>query len=385
MDFDLYLASFLHNLVDFGELPREIPKSHFFVLQRGFDITQKEAVEGDIPVISSSGISYYHNEAKLQPPGVITGRKGSLGDVYYIEIPFWPHDTTLWVKDFKGNLPVYVALFLDYMNLEQFDAATSIPTLNRNVVHDIKIHFPPLPEQRKIAEILSTWDEAIQLVEALIAALTERKKGLMQHLLTGEVRFPGFDGEWEETELGNLFTERNEKGFDDLPLVAITMEDGIIWRDELDRKDTSSADKSKYLRICPGDIGYNTMRMWQGVSGVSDIEGIVSSAYTICTPRDHVDVEFMGYLFQLTETIHKFWRYSQGLVKDTLTLRYSNFEEIKVKIPNTIVEQSKIADAIRSVYIAIEELSVYNDSLHEQKKGLMQRLLTGAVRVKVEE
>ena len=95
----------------------------FLVLQRGFDLTQKEACEGNIPVVSSSGVSYYHNVAKVQPPGVVTGRKGKLGDVYFIDIPFWPHDTTLWVKDFKNNYPKFVKLFLKGLCLEQFDAS----------------------------------------------------------------------------------------------------------------------------------------------------------------------------------------------------------------------------------------------------------------------
>ena len=98
---------------------KEIPEGwrlgridQFLVLQRGFDLTQREAREGDVPVVSSSGVSYYHNVAKVQPPGVVTGRKGKLGDVYFIDVPFWPHDTTLWVKDFKNNEPKFVTLIL---------------------------------------------------------------------------------------------------------------------------------------------------------------------------------------------------------------------------------------------------------------------------------
>ena len=133
----------------------------FLVLQRGFDLTQRQAQEGNVPVVSSSGISYYHNVAKVQPPGVVTGRKGKLGDVYYMGVPFWPHDTTLWVKDFRGNDPKFVRLFLEGFNLERFDAATSVPTLNRNNVHKLRVVFPPLEEQERIVEIIDTWAEAI--------------------------------------------------------------------------------------------------------------------------------------------------------------------------------------------------------------------------------
>ncbi|EMK3566187.1 restriction endonuclease subunit S, partial [Salmonella enterica subsp. enterica serovar Meleagridis] len=81
------------------------------ILQRGFDITKKDQVEGNIPVVSSGGISSYHNEAKISGPGVVLGRKGSLGTVFYIDGPYWPHDTTLWVKDFKNNNPIFVYYF----------------------------------------------------------------------------------------------------------------------------------------------------------------------------------------------------------------------------------------------------------------------------------
>lgn len=99
-----------------------------------------------------------------------------------------------------------------------------------------------------------------------------------------ELRFPEFQGDWKTDPLGNLFIERNEKGFSDLPLLSLTEKDGIIPQKETNRKDNSSADKSKYLRICRGDIAYNTMRMWEGRSAYVDIEGVVSPAYTICQP-----------------------------------------------------------------------------------------------------
>lgn len=122
----------------------------FFQLQRGFDLTKKNSVEGTVPVISSSGLSYYHNESKCMPPGAVTGRKGKLGDVFYLDEPYWPHDTSLWVKDFMGNEPKFVYWFLKSIKLETFNAATAVPTLNRNVLHPLIIRFPNNNEQLKI-------------------------------------------------------------------------------------------------------------------------------------------------------------------------------------------------------------------------------------------
>ena len=156
----------------------------------------------------------------------------------------------------------------------------------------------------------------------------------------------------------------------------------MVSRDALDRRDTSSEDKGAYLRICPGDIGYNTMRMWQGVCGLSRIEGIVSPAYTIVTPRDGIDGEFMALLFKSPAAIHLFHRHSQGLVKDTLNLKWRHFAEIKVQIPEKS-EQQAIAHVFQTADRELALLRAQLDALREQKKGLMQKLLTGEVRVGV--
>ena len=133
-------------------------------LQRGFDITKKEQVPGDVPVVSSGGVSSHHNEAKVEAPGVVLGRKGSLGTVFFLEENFWPHDTTLWVKDFKNNNPQYVYYFFLNMSeqLKRMDVGAANPALNRNHVHPIEIRWPLRPIQDKAVEVLSSLDKKIQ-------------------------------------------------------------------------------------------------------------------------------------------------------------------------------------------------------------------------------
>ena len=133
-------------------------------LQRGFDITKKEQVPGDVPVVSSGGDSSHHNEAKVEAPGVVLGRKGSLGTVFFLEENFWPHDTTLWVKDFKNNNPQYVYYFFLNMSeqLKRMDVGAANPALNRNHVHPIEIRWPLRPIQDKAVEVLSSLDKKIQ-------------------------------------------------------------------------------------------------------------------------------------------------------------------------------------------------------------------------------
>jgi type I restriction enzyme S subunit len=148
-------------------------------------------------------------------------------------------------------------------------------------------------------------------------------------------------------------------------------------------KKINNEDKSKYKRIMPDDVGYNTMRMWQGVSAVSTLEGIVSPAYTICIPKHIVDVDFMGYFFKFSTVINFFRRYSQGLVSDTLNLKYNNFSQIKVVIPD-IEEQRRIAQALSAVDNEINQFEKKLKALENQKRGLMQKLLTGEIRVIVD-
>lgn len=205
----------------------------------------------------------------------------------------------------------------------------------------------------------------------------------MQQLLTGRKRFKEFKGErWQTFKLGELFSERVEIGRGDLPLVSITGQNGVVPRDSLAKRDTSSEDKSKYLRIAPGDIGYNTMRMWQGVAGLSKLEGIVSPAYTICIPSKRIDGQFAAYLFKHTPLVHLFLRHSQGLVDDTLALKFPNFARIHVTIPD-VPEQRRIAAVLSACDREIELLQKQLAAIKEQKRGLMQKLLTGEVRVKV--
>ena len=241
--------------------------------------------------------------------------------------------------------------------------------------------LPPAREQKKIAEILTTQDKVIELKGKLLAEKQQQKKYLMQQLLTGRKRLPGFVGKWKEDNLGALFTERVETNCEHMELLAITGTQGVIPRSLLDLKDNSSEDKSKYLHICFGDIGYNTMRMWQGVSAYSNYEGIVSPAYTILKPKDEICAKYFSYLFKLPEIVFLFYRFSQGLVDDTRNLKYENFSKIKVKFPNDESEQ----EAISKVFEAVdEEIKLLQQNLvqeKQKKKALMQLLLTGIVRV----
>lgn len=153
----------------------------YFTLQRGFDITKSEQSSGPYPVVSSSGVTSYHNKYKDEGPGVVIGRKGTLGTAFFLESNYWPHDTSLWVKDFKGNCPNYIYYFLKALPLERLDSGSANPTLNRNVVHLIDASFPATDDQKKIAKVLSTLDAKIELNNRINAELEALAKLLYDY------------------------------------------------------------------------------------------------------------------------------------------------------------------------------------------------------------
>lgn len=285
-------------------------------------------------------------------------------------------------------------------NIEMFNLMMRLPHYTRlfylmsDGVHIEKLLFktqdwmrrqlamPPIEEQQKIAAILTTQDKVIELKEKRLAEKQRQKKYLMQQLLTGKKRLPGFNGAWKVDRLGKLFLERKETNYEGLQMLAITGAQGIIPRKELDLKDNSSEDKSKYLRVCVGDIGYNTMRMWQGISAYSDYEGIVSPAYTILKPSSSINAKYFAYLFKTPEIIFLFYRFSQGLVDDTRNLKYENFKKIKVCYPPDTKEQTAIAEVLSAADREIGLLRQDIEQEKQKKKALVQLLLTGIVRVK---
>lgn len=128
-------------------------------LQRGFDLPVQERSLGHVPIFAANGRVGSHNIARVEGPGVVTGRSGSIGKVHYVAGDFWPLNTALYVCDFHGNDPKYVSWLLRDMKLDRYCAGTGVPTLNRNVVHEAEVLLPPLDEQRRIAEILDHADE----------------------------------------------------------------------------------------------------------------------------------------------------------------------------------------------------------------------------------
>lgn len=170
---------------------------------------------------------------------------------------------------------------------------------------------------------------------------------------------------WRECRLGDLFDSRKECGREGLPTLSVTMTDGLVDRDDLDRKQNTALLPAEHLLVEPGDIAYNTMRMWQGAFGQAELSGLVSPAYVVLKPHPDVDPAYCAQLFSTPRMLHLFWAYSYGLTDDRLRLYFRDFSAIRVRMPPLRVQQrvSKVL-ATWSQAIEVTRQLAKNADLH---------------------
>ena len=177
---------------EFGQVPEawiETNLGSVIELKRGYDLPRQHRTTGAVPVVSSSGVTDTHGEARVKSPGVVTGRYGNIGQVFFVNDDFWPLNTTLYVRDFKGNDQRFISHLLRGLDFSAHSGKTAVPGVNRNHLHRSTVVFPPdIGEQRTIATILSSVDDAIERSRSLIDSVEAVKSTLMSVLLTGELR-----------------------------------------------------------------------------------------------------------------------------------------------------------------------------------------------------
>jgi type I restriction enzyme S subunit len=174
--------------------------------QRGHDLPKTQMVDGEYPVAGSNGIIGYHNQFTTEAPGVTIGRSGNIGTPHFYSLNFWAHNTVLYIKDFKDSYPKFIYYFLKKFDFSQFNAGSAVPTLNRNHIHELEITLPPLPEQRAIAEVLSSLDDKIDLLHRQNKTLEALAETLFRQWFVEEA-----EESWEEKKLSELLTITSSK------------------------------------------------------------------------------------------------------------------------------------------------------------------------------
>lgn len=347
--------------------------------------SKREYYEGNIPFIKSGEIGnevteQYINEEAINNSSAKKVQKGDLllalygatsGEVAISKIDGAINQAVLKIDNKMNNYFQYnyFVKYKDQIIHKYLQGGQG--NLSANIIKKLEFYYPNLEEQQKISNYLLLIDNKIELLEKKHHEYQNFKKYLMQQIFAQKLRF-NFNDAWKTVKIKDIFDERSEKGFLDLELLSVTLNDGVIKRSEIESKDNSNENKSNYKHVLPGDIVYNSMRMWQGASGVSPYEGIVSPAYTILIPKN-VYSKYFGYYFKTNEMVYQFKKYSQGLTSDTWNLKYPLISEIKIKIPS-IEEQKEITNVFEIMDEKIKILQNNIDELTTFKKGLLQQM-----------
>ncbi|WP_454757216.1 restriction endonuclease subunit S [Cupriavidus campinensis] len=142
---------------------KEVSLGEVIELKRGYDLPKDKRIPGSVPIVSSSGVSDFHAESMVKGPGVVTGRYGTIGEVFYVDEDYWPLNTTLYVRDFKGNDPRFISYLLRTLDFQAYSDKGAVPGLNRNHLHLARVRIPGKSVQRSIAQVLSSVDSKIDL------------------------------------------------------------------------------------------------------------------------------------------------------------------------------------------------------------------------------
>ena len=259
----------------------------------------------------------------------------------------------------------------------------TMTTIGQDDISDMLIPIPPLPEQRTIAHILGLMDTAINKNNQLIAQKELQKKWLMQNLLTGKKRLKGFVGEWKKLGAGEVFKSITVKGFEDEELLSATQDRGIIPRTMLEGRVTMpDGTTSGYKLVEPGDFVIS-LRSFQGGLEYSYYRGIVSPAYIVLKPKKKINDEFYKQYYKSYEFIGRLATAVIG-IRDGKQVSYDDYCIVKIPYP-TFEEQTAIAQVLQAADKEIQLLKAKTEKLKEQKKGMMQVLLTWKKRLKVSE
>jgi type I restriction enzyme S subunit len=345
-------------------------------LQRGFDLPSSDRIDGRYPIISSGGISGYHNEAKVKGPGVVTGRYGSIGVVFFAESDFWPLNTTLWVKDFHGNYEKFIYYLLSSLNFKKFSDKTGVPGVNRNDLHKIKVHLPSVNIQKKIVFILTTWEQAIEKTEQLIAAKGKQYLWLLSNLISNDKHRRG-----HIRDFSSEVSTRNNGTAIDLVL-SVTNNRGFVLPSDYFERRVASSDLSNYKIVTRGQYAYNPSRI--NVGSIARLDewdkGVLSPMYVVFELNEKkVNSDFFLHWLESHEAKAHIRNSAQGSVRETVS--FTDFGAISFSLP-LLDKQIAIVSILNKARQEIDLLKKQLEAYRQQKRGLMQKLLTGQWRVK---
>lgn len=259
--------------------------------------------------------------------------------------------------------------------------STGLSNINLSLLLRQPVPIPPPAEQVKIAAVLGAVDEAVERSRAVLAQTRALRQALLHTLLTRGL--PGKHTKFKTVRLDDLYAERNENGIDGLPIMSVTA-NGLVPRASVDRRVESELEDEGHALVRKGDLAYNMMRMWQGVSGLADRDCLVSPAYVVCSPKKGLVPEYGALLLKAPHVVRLLHLHSQGVHEDRLRLYFKHFAPIKVEIPDEDTQRTAVR-MIAAMDARVAAANEHLEQLEREKSALSTALLSGSVRVTVKE
>lgn len=358
-------------------------------IKHGKNQKEIEVLDGKYPILATGGVIGRTNTPLFSKPSVLIGRKGTIDKPRYMETPFWTVDT-LFYSDIKTDYhPKWLYYYFCTIPWRIYNEATGVPSLSASTIESIKIKVPTYDEQVKIANILSIWDKAIELKEKLIEHKKEQKKGLMQKLLTGEVRLPGFKGTWEIKRIKNI--SKVSRGASPRPIsdpkwFDLNSKIGWVRISDVTKSKKTLFQTEQYL----SDEGVKKSRLVEKGNIIMSICATVGkpivTGFNVCIHDGFVVFDALkinrDYFYYALLRIENYWE-KYGQTGSQMNLNTDIVGNEKIMFPNDYDEQKAIAEVLMNADKEIELIEDELEYIKQQKKGLMQLLLTGKVRVQV--
>lgn len=372
-------------------------------LKRGYDLTEAQRKPGDVPVMSSSGITGSHNLAMVKGPGVVTGRYGTMGEVFYVAGDFWPHNTALYVRDFKGNNPRFIAYFLKNALRGTNSNKAAVPGVNRNDLHERKVLAPDLLTQGKVVEQLLPIDEQIENNRRRIALLEQSARLLYREWFV-HLRFPGHEhvkviegvpeawsklpmrdvcADGDGIQTGPFGSQLHQFEYADAGIPVVMPKDLIGFRistDSIARIPVEVANRLSRHRMEQGDVVYGR----RGDIGRRALIGKHQEGYICGTGclrlRPDPQVIHPGYFFDTLgspETLGLIVGRAKGSTMPNLNA--SILSNIPILVPPKAL-QDEYAEVLAVAAMQSENLTQQNEKLRQARDLLLPRLMSGEIR-----
>lgn len=347
---------------------------NFITLKRGFDLPQQKREDGQVPIFSSSGITGTHSTAMVNAPGVITGRYGTIGEVFYAAEDFWPLNTTLFVEDFHGNDAKFIYYFLKTLEWSKFTSASAVPGINRNTVHKETVSLPDIETQRRIASTLSMLDEKIKTNTEINDNLEQQAAALFSSLYNRsntEVRYTDLI-----QILGGGTPKTGETAYWNGNIAFFTPKDvGTPYTFITEKTITEEGLSHCNSRLYPVNTVFVTARGTVGKVGLSGIPMAMNqSCYALVGKETH---QLLVYFYTL-KAVDRLKHKASGAVFDAITTRDFDSEQIM-----------KLSDDDAKAFLCVAEPmfqemlnnSIENLRLSTLRDFLLPKLMSGEIDV----